>query len=173
MSENGYKRIKNTMTQSKFKIKLDKIVAWMLIILMGLMVLNVSWQVLSRYVVQNPSSFTDELSRYMLIWLGMLGAAYVAGQNQHLAIDILPNKLRGKPKMKLLVLINLLILLFALIAMVLGGSNLVYITYILEQKSATLQIPLAYIYTIIPISGLLVVYYQIFQISNHLKHQTA
>ena len=137
------------------------------------MVLNVSWQVLSRYVVQNPSSFTDELSRYMLIWLGMLGAAYVAGQNQHLAIDILPNKLSGKPKMKLLVLINLLILLFALIAMVLGGSNLVYITYILEQKSATLQIPLAYIYTIIPISGLLVVYYQICQISNHIKHQTA
>jgi TRAP-type C4-dicarboxylate transport system permease small subunit len=161
------------MTQSKFKNNLDKIVAWMLITLMGLMVLNVSWQVLSRYVVQNPSSFTDELSRYMLIWLGMLGAAYVAGQNQHLAIDILPNKLSGKPKMKLLVLISSLVLLFALIAMVLGGSNLVYITYILDQKSATLQIPLAYIYTIIPISGLLVVYYQIFQISNHLKHQTA
>jgi TRAP-type C4-dicarboxylate transport system permease small subunit len=160
------------MTQSKFKIKLDKIVAWMLITLMGLMVLNVSWQVLSRYVVQNPSSFTDELSRYMLIWLGMLGAAYVAGQNQHLAIDILPNKLSGKPKIKLLVLINSLVLLFALIAMVLGGSNLVFITYILEQKSATLQIPLAYIYTIIPISGLLVVYYQIFQIFNHIKHQT-
>jgi len=161
------------MTQSKYKNKLDKIVSWMLIILMGLMVLNVSWQVLSRYIVQNPSSFTDELSRYMLIWLGMLGAAYVAGQNQHLAIDILPNKLTGKPKIKLLVLINILILLFALIAMVLGGSNLVYITYILEQKSATLQIPLAYIYIIIPISGLLVVYYQIIQISEHLKYQKA
>jgi TRAP-type C4-dicarboxylate transport system permease small subunit len=159
------------MTRSKYKIKLDKIIAWMLIILMGLMVLNVSWQVLSRYVVQNPSSFTDELSRYMLIWLGMLGAAYVAGQNQHLAIDILPNKLSGKPKMKLLILINSLVLLFALIGMVLGGSNLVYITYILEQKSATLQIPLAYVYTIIPISGLLVVYYQIFQIFNHIKPQ--
>jgi len=161
------------MTQSKFKNKLDKIVAWMLIVLMGFMVLNVSWQVLSRYVVQNPSSFTDELSRYMLIWLGMLGAAYVAGQNQHLAIDILPNKLSGKPKMKLLILINALVLLFALFAMVLGGSNLVYITYILEQKSATLQIPLAYIYTIIPISGLLVIYYQIFQIDSHLKADKA
>jgi len=161
------------MTQSKFKNKLDKIVAWMLIVLMGFMVLNVSWQVLSRYVVQNPSSFTDELSRYMLIWLGMLGAAYVAGQNQHLAIDILPNKLSRKPKMKLLILINALVLLFALFAMVLGGSNLVYITYILEQKSATLQIPLAYIYTIIPISGLLVIYYQIFQIDSHLKADKA
>jgi TRAP-type C4-dicarboxylate transport system permease small subunit len=90
-----------------------------------------------------------------------------------LAIDILPSKLTGKPKMKLLILINILILLFALIAMVLGGSNLVYITYILEQKSATLQIPLAYIYIIIPISGLLVVYYQIIQISEHLKYQKA
>lgn len=157
------------MTQINFKSKLDNFVAWTLIVLMGLMVINVTWQVLSRYVVQNPSSFTDELSRYMLIWLGMLGAAYVAGKDQHLAIDILPKKLTGKPKLKLLILINTLVLLFALIAMVLGGSNLVYITYILEQKSATLQIPLAYIYTIVPISGILVVYYQIFQISSHLK----
>lgn len=157
------------MTQTNFKSKLDNFVAWTLIILMGLMVINVTWQVLSRYVVQNPSSFTDELSRYMLIWLGMLGAAYVAGKDQHLAIDILPKKLTGKPKLKLLILINSLVLLFAMIAMVLGGSNLVYITYILEQKSATLQIPLAYIYTIIPISGILVVYYQIFQISSHLQ----
>lgn len=157
------------MTQINFKSKLDNFVAWTLIVLMGLMVINVTWQVLSRYVVQNPSSFTDELSRYMLIWLGMLGAAYVAGKDQHLAIDILSKKLTGKPKLKLLILINTLVLLFALIAMVLGGSNLVYITYILEQKSATLQIPLAYIYTIVPISGILVVYYQIFQISSHLK----
>lgn len=157
------------MTQTNFKSKLDNVVAWTLVFLMGLMVINVTWQVLSRYVVQNPSSFTDELSRYMLIWLGMLGAAYVAGKDQHLAIDILPKKLTGKPKLKLLILINVLVLLFALIAMVLGGSNLVYITYILEQKSATLQIPLAYIYAIIPLSGLLVVYYQIFQISSHLK----
>lgn len=157
------------MTQTNFKTKLDNFVAWTLILLMGLMVINVTWQVLSRYVVQNPSSFTDELSRYMLIWLGMLGAAFVAGKDQHLAIDILPKKLTGKPKLKLLILINTLVLLFALIAMVLGGGNLVYITYILEQKSATLQIPLAYIYTIVPISGILVVYYQIFQISSHLK----
>ncbi|MFD2201343.1 TRAP transporter small permease [Shivajiella indica] len=157
----------------KVKINLDRIIAFSLSLLMGLMVLNVTWQVISRYVVQNPSSFTDELSRYMLIWLGMLGAAYVAGQNKHLAIDILPNKLSGKPKMKLLILINILVLLFALIAMVLGGINLVYITYILEQKSATLQIPLAYIYTIIPLSGLLVIYYQLFQISQHLKQSNS
>lgn len=150
------------------KSKLDKIVAGLLISLMGIMVLNVSWQVVSRYVFQNPSSFTDELSRYMLIWLGMLGASYVAGQDQHLAIDILPQKLEGRAKAWLKILIYGLVLLFAFLVLVLGGSNLVYITFILEQKSATLQLPLAYVYSIIPISGLLVTYYQIYQIEKQI-----
>jgi TRAP-type C4-dicarboxylate transport system permease small subunit len=157
------------MLNPSFKINLDKVIASLLIILMALMVFNVTWQVLSRYVVQNPSSFTDELSRYMLVWLGMLGAAYVAGQDQHIAIDILPKRLHGKSKMKLMILINAVVLLFAFLVMVLGGSNLVYITFILKQKSATMQIPLAYIYTILPVSGLLVIYYQIFQMSHHFR----
>jgi TRAP-type C4-dicarboxylate transport system permease small subunit len=149
------------MFSEKTKNQIDKIIATSLVLLMGLMVVNVTWQVLSRYIFQSPSSFTDELSRYMLIWLGMLGAAYVAGQNQHLAIDIVLRKLEGLAKIRLQIMINVLVIIFAVIAMVLGGSNLVYITYMLGQKSATLQIPLAYVYGIIPFSGLLVIYYQL------------
>ena len=143
------------------KLNLDKWIAHFLVVLMALMVLNVTWQVISRYVFQSPSSFTDELSRYMLIWVGMLGAAYVAGKNEHLAIDILLTKLGEKAQDKLMILINCCVLAFALIVMVIGGSNLVYLTFVLEQKSAVLQIPLAYIYGIIPFSGLLVMYYQL------------
>lgn len=149
------------MFSEKTKNQIDKIIATSLALLMGLMVVNVTWQVLSRNIFQSPSSFTDELSRYMLIWLGMLGAAYVAGQNQHLAIDIVLRKLEGLAKIRLQIMINVLVIIFAVIAMVLGGSNLVYITYMLGQKSATLQIPLAYVYGIIPFSGLLVIYYQL------------
>lgn len=151
---------------------LDKLVSWLLIVLMGAMVVNVSWQVISRYIFQNPSSFTDELARYMLVWLGTLGAAYVAGKNEHIAIDVLPNKLERQARAKLMIFVHTLILLFALIAMVMGGSNLVYITYILEQKSATLQIPLAYIYGIIPVSGLIVMFYQIPLILDQRKNLT-
>ncbi|KEO75775.1 TRAP transporter small permease [Anditalea andensis] len=152
-----------------YKNKVDKLVGTALVILMSLMVLNVTWQVISRYVLMNPSAFTDELSRYMLIWLGMLGAAYVAGQDKHLAIDLLPQKLTGKPKQNLLIIINVVIIFFAVAVMVLGGLNLVYITFILDQKSATLQVPLAFVYTIIPFSGLVVTYYQIVLISSHLN----
>lgn len=163
----------NEVNPITFRGKLDKVVALALVILMGIMVLNVTWQVVSRYVFQAPSSFTDELSRYMLIWLGMLGSAYVAGQNNHLAIDILPQKLTGKPKMRLMIFIHIVIIAFVLPVMILGGGNLVYITYVLEQKSATLQVPLAYIYAIIPISGLLVLYYQISSIRGIIRNQNA
>jgi TRAP-type C4-dicarboxylate transport system permease small subunit len=136
---------------------------------MALMVLNVTWQVASRFIFQDPSSFTDELSRYLLIWVGMLGSAYVAGKNEHLAIDILINKLKGNAQIKLLMFIQLLILIFALFVMVLGGSNLVYITFVLGQKSATLQLPLSFIYGIIPFSGLLIIYYEIVTIIQLIK----
>lgn len=142
------------------KSKLDTLIAHLLVALMALMVLNVTWQVTSRYVFKDPSSFTDELSRYMLIWVGMLGAAYVAGKNEHLAIDIILTSLQEKLQKKVLVLVSLLVMVFAIAVMVIGGANLVYITFILGQKSATLQIPLAYVYGIIPFSGLLVAYYQ-------------
>lgn len=151
------------------KIYLDKWIANLLIIFMALMVLNVTWQVASRFIFQDPSSFTDELSRYLLIWVGMLGSAYVAGKNEHLAIDILINKLKGNAQIKLLIFIQFLILIFALFVMVLGGSNLVYITFMLGQKSATLQLPLSFIYGIIPFSGLLIIYYEIVTIIQLIK----
>jgi TRAP-type C4-dicarboxylate transport system permease small subunit len=152
-----------------FKSKLDQVIANMLVVLMALMVINVTWQVVSRYVFQDPSSFTDELARYMLIWVGMLGAAFVAGKKDHLAIDILLTSLSPTGQLKLMVLIDSCVLIFALTVMVIGGSNLVYITFILGQKSAALQIPLAYVYGVIPFSGLLVIYYQVVAIILSLQ----
>ncbi|MCC5939531.1 MAG: TRAP transporter small permease [Lunatimonas sp.] len=154
----------------KLKSNIDRVVSVMLIVIMGVMVFNVTWQVLSRYVFQSPSSYTDELSRYLLVWLGMLGAAYVAGKNEHLAIDIYPQKLHGVAKQRLMVFIHLVIVAFVVPVMILGGGNLVYITYTLQQKSATLGLPLAYVYVIIPISGLLVLFYQIVEIRKILIH---
>jgi len=56
---------------------------------------------------------------------------------------------------------------FCIFTFIIGGSRLVYITYILEQFSPALQIPLAFVYLVIPISGILIVYYKIYEISNH------
>jgi len=141
--------------------KIDLILSKALIIIMGLMVINVLWQVFTRYLSGSPSSFTDELSRYLMIWLGILGAAYVSGKNMHVAIDYLPSKLDEKPIKRLGVVVHLIVLLFALFALVVGGIRLVYISFTLGQTSPALGMPLAVVYSVIPLSGLLIVYYKI------------
>ncbi len=140
---------------------IDKILGGALVVIMAMMVLNVLWQVFTRFVIGTPSSFTDELARYLMIWVGILGAAYASGKELHVAIDVLPQKLKKATQKKLSIIVKLIIALFALVAMIVGGGRLVFITYALDQLSPALQIPLAYVYLVIPISGLLIMYYKI------------
>lgn len=146
--------------------RIDKILGKTLVIIMSIMVINVLWQVFTRYVTGNPSSFTDELARYLMIWIGILGAAFVAGKNMHVAIDILPSRSSAKTQRKLKTVATVLIILFVFFAFLIGGSRLVYISYILGQQSPALQIPLAVVYMIIPISGLLIIYYKVSDLLN-------
>ncbi|WP_139958478.1 TRAP transporter small permease [Flavicella sediminum] len=146
--------------------KIDKILGNTLAFIMAIMVVNVLWQVFTRFVVGTPSSFTDELARYLMIWVGVLGAAYISGRKMHVAIDLFPAKLNKEGQAKLKVFVNILIILFCFGALIVGGIRLVYITYTLEQYSAALQIPLALVYLVIPISGVLIIFYKISDIFN-------
>ncbi len=146
------------------RIFLDKFLAGFVTVLMGVLVVNVLWQVISRYLVGHPSPFTDELAGFLLIWVGLLGATYITGNKEHLAIDLLHHKLSPKGKLKINLIINILITLFALVVLVLGGSNLVYITLHLSQLSSALQIPIGYVYLVLPLSGIFIMYYAIYDI---------
>ena len=141
--------------------KIDKIIEFLLVAIMSILVIDVLWQVFSRYVLASPSSFTDELAGFLLIWTGMLGAAYVAGKNEHLAIDLLLQKMKGAKKRKLQIFINVIVGIFALFVMVIGGCWLVYTRFYLGVSSAALALPLGYVYLIVPVSGLLIMYYAI------------
>ena len=145
---------------------LDKVLGRFLVLLMVLMVLAVLWQIFSRYLTKDPSSWTEELSRYLFIWVGILGAAYAAGQQSHLAIDILPPKLNPVNRVRLRIGINILIIVFCLTVLVIGGANLVYVNYELGQYSAALQVPLSLVYIVVPVSGILVIYYKVNEILN-------
>ncbi|WP_066629182.1 TRAP transporter small permease [Labilibacter marinus] len=146
----------------KIKQTLDRYLEKVLIFIMSILVLDVLWQVLSRYILSSPSSFTDELAGFLLIWVGILGAAYVAGQRQHLAIDLLIQKSSAANQSRLYLFINICIALFAITVMVVGGAWLAITRFQFEVTSAALQIPLGYVYLVMPISGILIVYYSIY-----------
>lgn len=148
----------------KFRKKLDRVLEVFLVILMSVLVVDVLWQVFSRYLLSSPSSFTDELAGFLLIWVGVLGAAYVDGKNEHLAIDILLQKSSPQRQRKLRYLIHSLVLIFALGVMVIGGIILMYTRFVLEVKSAALQLPLGYVYVVLPLSGLIIMFYELLHI---------
>lgn len=145
---------------------LDGVLSKVLIALMVLLVLDVTWQVLSRYVMQSPSAYTDELARFLLIWLGMLGSAYALGQRIHLAIDLLITRQQARGQRMMRRGIHLLIILFALSVMVYGGGNLVAIVLQLGQSSAALGVKLGYVYLALPLSGLLMAVYAFLNFVN-------
>lgn len=151
----------------RFRKRLDKVLGRALVLIMTLMVINVIWQVFSRYVLGTPSSFTDELARFLMIWIGVLGAAYVAGRDGHVSIDVLARRGSKKNQKRLKQIVRIAIILFCLLALVVGGLRLVYITYVLDQYSPALGLPLALVYLVIPVSGFLIIYYKISDMLTH------
>lgn len=146
---------------------LNRIIETLLVVIFGLLVIDVVWQVVSRYVVGQSSSFTEEFARFSLIWLTVLGAAYINGSKEgHLSMDFLLSKLPADKKAKRQKVIQILMAVFALIIMVIGGGNLVYITLTLGQISSALQVPLGFVYAIVPISGIIIIFFSIYNIKK-------
>ncbi len=149
-----------------FHKALNRSLEVLLVTIMSLLVIDVLWQVTSRYLLSSPSSYTDEIAGFLLIWVGLLGAAYVAGRKEHLAIDILLQKTRESRRRNLEITIFLCILIFAVTVMVTGGTWLVYTRFLLDVRSAGLQLPLGYVYLVLPLSGLLMTYYSVYHIKE-------
>ena len=155
----------------KLRQIIDQILEKFLVALMAILVLDVLWQVISRYVLSSPSSFTDELAGFLLIWVGLFGATYVAGKNEHLAIDILVQRAGPARRKFLEIFISFCVIIFSFTVLVVGGSWLVYTRFALGVKSAALEIPLGYVYSVLPIGGLLIIFFTVDNTIQFLKTQ--
>ncbi|MEI6897794.1 MAG: TRAP transporter small permease [Psychromonas sp.] len=148
------------MVLEKLRSLLDKLILGVCSFALMLLVVTVTWQVFSRYVLNDPSSFTDELSRYTMVWLGLLGASYLFGVRGHLAITLLANRANQfstKLNIALQLFINLLTFSFVALAMFKGGLALMSKTT--QQLSPALQLPMSNIYAILPISAVIIFIY--------------
>ncbi len=135
-----------------------------IVLLITAIVLIVSLQVFSRFILQSSSSITEELARFLLIWIGLFGAAYGYQMNAHLGLDIITNKLQGSLKKFIMAVSHMCVLIFAIWVMVIGGVSLVALTLEPVQISAAMEIKIAYVYSAIPISGVLIVYFSLLKI---------
>lgn len=134
---------------------LDRILAIFCIVLCVALVVSVVWQVFSRYILNAPSTVTDELARFLFIWVGLVGAAYGLGKKKHLAIDLLLMKLEKTPAKQafLQLIINMVSMFFITVIMCYGGMKLVLDTIVAGQISPVLGIQMGLVYLALPVSG--------------------
>ncbi|MBB1202770.1 TRAP transporter small permease [Enterobacteriaceae bacterium 89] len=161
------------MIFNRIKLLVDRIIAAFSVVVMVSLVFCVVWQVFSRYVLNTPSTMTDELARFLMIWVGLLGAAYTVGAQRHLAIDLLAMSINAHKKALLSIVINVLIFAFSGLVIVTGGIKLIEKTLATAQVSAAMQIPMGYIYFILPLSGAIMMFYALYYVvqgAGRLKH---
>ena len=139
----------------RLKTSVRRLVEMLLILAMGLLVIDVLWGVVSRFVLGAQSRFTEELATMLLIWVSLLGASLAYGSGQHLGVDYFVGKLHPDARRLMRRIVALSVMAFAGSVMIYGGWVLFSRTLASGQVSPAMGLQMGYVYLVVPISGVL------------------
>ncbi|QGU03456.1 TRAP transporter small permease [Corynebacterium comes] len=137
-----------------FKGALSKFLGIVSVILFAVLVLVTTWQVFTRQALNDPSTWSEELSKILFVWLSFVGSAFLFGERGHIAVDFLARRFRTSVQKILASFVQVVILFFALVAMVWGGYLAASIAW--SQNLTALPLAIGWVYVVIPITGVFV-----------------
>ena len=140
-----------------------------LTLVVGALVFDVLWGVISRFVLGAPSRWTEEVATFLLIWLVLLGAAVAFRDGEHLGVDFVVNKLDPGARRWSQMLVRLIVMGFATAVLVGGGAALVRTTLEAAQRTPALGVLMGYVYLAIPISGVCIVLFTLRQLADEAE----
>jgi TRAP-type C4-dicarboxylate transport system permease small subunit len=130
-----------------------------LIVSVTLLVIDVVWGVFSRYVIGEQTKWTEELARFLLIWVSLLGGAVAFGTKGHLGVDYFVGKFDPDTQKITAIFVHLMVLFFAAAVFVFGGGRIVADALAMEQMTPALGWKMGYVYLALPISGVFMILY--------------
>lgn len=145
---------------------MDLVLEIICILIFSLMVIVGTYQIVTRYVFSSPSTISEELLTYAFTWLALFSAALVFGKRDHMRMSYFANKIRVS-KQALGLIGELLVIGFAALVLVYGGISITRLTA--TQVTASLGVPMSYVYSALPVSGVLIVIYGILNIFDIVK----
>ena len=148
---------------------IDTVLSYACGIVFAFMVCVGTYQIVTRYFFNSPSTVSEELLTYSFTWMALLAAAYVFGKRDPMRMGFLADKIEGTPKKVLEIVIELLVMAMVGCIMIFGGVSIMQLT--MTQSTASLGIPMGIVYAILPISGVLIFVYGILNIID-LWHGT-
>lgn len=151
--------------------KLREILTQILNVLAGasflVMVVLTCWQVLTRYVLNNPSSWSEELVSYMFAWMSLLGASLVTAERGHMNIPIMVEKCNPALQKLLLCLAEVIGFLFSAVILAYGGFQIANLA--MGQMTSSLGVPIGVFYVVLPLCGILNMVYTVLNIADIMK----
>lgn len=126
------------------------------------MVALTCWQVFTRYILQNPSSWSEELVSYLFAWMALFGASLVVGERGHMNIPIVVERMGEKGRKFFAIFAELVALVFSGVILVYGGIQITSLA--MGQMTSSLGLPIGVFYIILPLSGVLNIVYTILNI---------
>lgn len=118
-----------------------------------------TYQIMVRYLFNRPSTVSEELLTYLFAWMALLASAYVFGKREHMRMGFLADKLDQKKRKNLDIIIEGMIGVFAVVVLIYGGIQITILT--MSQKTASLGIPMGYVYCAVPLCGILIMGYSV------------
>lgn len=149
---------------NKIRGILDICLSTLCVVIFMLLVMIGTYQIVVRYLFNSPSTVSEELLTYGFTWMALLAAAFVSGKREHMRMGFLADKLTGTARLVLELVIELLLLSFAGIVMVYGGTEIVKLT--MSQQTASLGIAMGIVYLAVLVSGVCMVIYSVLNIAS-------
>lgn len=150
---------------------LDAVLRAACVVLFAVLVVLVTWQVVTRLVLSAPSVWTEEAARYVFIWLSLVGIAVATGEKADVAIDYLVGKAPVPVQRVLEVVAYLATLTFALVVMVWGGWGNAEQNW--GQANPVLPVSAGVLYLAVPVSGVLMSVYLVHHLVRTLSRRYA
>lgn len=136
------------------KAALTRFLGLVSVILFAVLVCVTVWQVFTRQVLNDPSTWSEELSKILFVWLAFSGSAFLFGERGHIAVDFLARKLPVSTQRILQTIVQVIIVIFAGLAMIWGGYLAASIAW--NQQMTALPLTLGWVYVVIPIAGVFI-----------------
>ena len=133
---------------------ISKVLEKLMIVLVVAMMLSLFWQVFTRFIIKVPATWTEEIARYTFIYMVMIGAALGVRHSAHFGVTMLSDKLHGKARDYYQRFVINGIILVCAAALLFYGIEFTRM-YGMNRVSPTFLIPMAWVYVIVPITGVL------------------
>ena len=134
------------------------------------MVVLTCWQVFTRYVLKNPSSWSEELVSYLFAWASLLGASLITGERGHMNIPIVVERLGSGARKALGIFAELVAFAFSAIILVYGGVQITQLA--MGQMTSSLGVAVGLFYVVLPLCGVLNMIYTVLNIVDICNDHT-